>query len=136
MTQEATLFKQGSMLRHPSQDGLPTRNGLPVIAELERHAEIVLAQHADGLLEVVLREGRDADLIGLNRGLNLSELSILDELDDVARGFDRNALLNGHDSPDLAARRRFARAGLEILDRHAAPNQARLHDLPDRVHLH
>ena len=85
-------------------------SGLPVVAELQRDAEIVVAQRLHRLLQVVLRRRADAHLIGLDRRLDLLQLLVLDELDDLARRLDRDALLNRDDAPDRAAGRRLARA--------------------------
>ncbi len=49
-------------------------------------------QDADGVLEVVFRGGGDADLIALDRGLDLLQLLVLQELDDLLRRFARDAL--------------------------------------------
>src|SRR5262245_6459470 len=79
------------------------RADLSVVAELEGDAEVVLAQHADGVLELVLRRRTDAHLIRLDRGLHFLQFPVFDELDDLAGGLDGNTLLDGDDAPDLAA---------------------------------
>ena len=58
----------------------------------------MLAQDANRLLQVILRPGGDADLIGLDRCLHLLELAVLEELDDLARRLDRDALLERDDA--------------------------------------
>ena len=50
------------------------RADLPVVAELQRDAEVVLAQRLHGGLQLVLRRRADADLIGLNRRLHFLQL--------------------------------------------------------------
>src|ERR1051325_2865445 len=69
------------------------RRSAPVVAELERYAEVGLAQQPHHFLEVVARRGRDAELVALDAGLNFLELVVLEELDDVARLLGGDALL-------------------------------------------
>src|ERR671924_1121696 len=57
---------------------------LPVIHELQRHAEIVLAQHLNHALEIVFVFSRNANLIALDRRLYF-DLRVLDLLDDRLR---------------------------------------------------
>src|SRR5262245_35879388 len=109
--------------RIKEEGGRKTAAGLAVIAELERNTEIVLAQMPHRLLELVLRRRADAHLIGLDRGLDLLQLEVFDVFDDLASRFDGNALLNVDDSPDRSAGGRLAFGHLEVLRRHAAPDQ-------------
>src|SRR5687768_4085316 len=64
----------------------------PVIAELQLDAEVALAQRGDGLLQVIFRCRRHAHLVALDRRLHFLELAFLQELDDLLRALDRNAL--------------------------------------------
>src|SRR5215510_9660014 len=106
----------------------PRPGALPVVAELKRDAEVVLAQRAHRGLQFVFRRRAHAHLIGLNRRLHLLQLLVLDELDDLARGFDRDALLDRNHATDGAASRRLRLRRLEILDGDAAPDQPGLDD--------
>src|SRR3989442_4799101 len=73
---------------------------LAVVSELEGDAEIVLAQRVEGELQLVLRGRGHAHLVGLDGRLHLLELLIFEVFDDLARRFDRDALLNREDAPD------------------------------------
>ena len=79
---------------------------------------------------------RHAHLIGLDRRLHFLQLVVLDELHDVAGGFDRDALLDRR-SPGGPCRWRRARdrRALKFFTGTLAPHQPRLHDFPQRVHL-
>src|SRR5208283_4585452 len=63
-----------------------------VIRKLHVNAEIVLPQHRNDVLQCIAIFAADANDITLNGGLNLF-LGVLDELDDVARFLDGDALL-------------------------------------------
>src|SRR6185295_5273935 len=75
----------------------------PIVAELQGDAEVVLAQGAHGILQVVLRRRRHAHLVGLDRGLHLLQLFFLEVLHDLARRLDWNALLDLDHPPQRAA---------------------------------
>ena len=66
---------------------------LAVIAELERDAEVMLAQQAHRVLKIIFRGRRYPNLISLYRRLYLFQLSFLQELDDFLGGVRRDALL-------------------------------------------
>src|SRR5262245_944830 len=80
------------------------RGGLDaaVIRELERDAEVLVAQHRDDLLQIVAVLAGHADLVLLNRGLH-PHLRILDEPHDLAGLLDRDSLLERDLLPEHAA---------------------------------
>src|ERR1041385_405954 len=63
-----------------------------VVDELHVDPEIALAQQLDGRLEHVAVTAGDPHKVAVDRGLYL-ELAVLDRLDDLARLFDWDALL-------------------------------------------
>ncbi len=78
---------------------------LAVVAEAERDAEVVIAQQAHRVLQLVLRRRADAHLIGLDVGLHLLQLLVLQVFHDLFRRFDRDPLLNLDDPPQRCRRR-------------------------------
>src|SRR5699024_9142983 len=107
----------------------------PVIAELQGDAEVVLTQHADSLLQVILGWRGDADLVRLDGGLDTLELLLLQELHDLLGRLRRDALLKCNHTPYRIVRGTLELAGREVLRGDAAPDQPRLQDLPQRGHL-
>ena len=101
-----------------------------VVAELERDAEVVLPQTPHGILEVVFRGRRHADLIALDAGLDLLEFLVLEKFHDLARRLNGNALLNSDDFAHRATGGRLRIADCEVLHRHIASHQTRLDDRP------
>src|SRR3989304_367976 len=88
---------------------------LPAVAELQRHAEILLAEQPHHRLQLVLRRRADAELVALDRRLDLLQLPVLQELHDLTGRLGRNPLLDGDEAAHRAARRRLALAGPEVL---------------------
>src|SRR5262245_51229896 len=132
----AAVIANSISRRRPETDSTAVIPGLAaVVAELERNAEVVLAQQADRLLEVVFRRGRHAHLVRLDGRLDLFQLPVLEELDDVSGGFGWYALLQRDDAPDRVIGGALDLARREVLRRHAAADQPALQDLPQRVHL-
>src|SRR5262249_17949019 len=76
----------------PSVTRWTRRGSVTSVRQLDRDAEVALPQRVDHGLEIVLLLACDPDLIALDRRLDL-ELPILDELHDLARLLDRDALL-------------------------------------------
>src|SRR5208337_2994038 len=105
-----------------------------VIRKLHVNAEIVLPQHRNDVLQCIAIFAADANYITLNGSLDLL-LGILNELDDVARLFDRNALLHGDALAHGRTRRLFDGAIGERLQRNAALYQLALQDIVDRLQL-
>src|SRR5690349_21157894 len=68
----------------PSVTKWTRRGSVTVIGELHRDPEVVVAQELHHGLEVVLLLARDADLVALDRHLDL-QLRVLHELHDLAR---------------------------------------------------
>ena len=95
----------------------------------------MFAQEPHCFLKFVLRRRRDTHLVRLYRGLHFLELVVLDELDDVFRGFGGNPLLQRDDAPHGVVGGAFDVAGRQVLRRNAAADHAALQDLPERVHL-
>src|SRR5437764_1220280 len=82
------------------QSGVGSRESpSAVVAELQGDTEVVLAELPHRFLKFVLRRRADPHLIRLDRGLDFLELAILDELDDLARRFDWDSLLNRDQPP-------------------------------------
>src|SRR5215471_7918894 len=73
-----------------------------VIRELERDAEVLVAQHRDDLLQIVAVLAGHADLVLLNGGLH-PHLRILDEPHDLTGLLDRGPLLERDLVPEHAA---------------------------------
>src|SRR5687768_15371995 len=79
----------GAGCRGPASDragvwGGAPRELRPVVAELERDTEVVFLEHPHGLLEVVFRSRRDADLVALDGGLYLLDFLLFKVLHDFA----------------------------------------------------
>src|SRR5262245_13636874 len=102
-----------------------------VVPELERHAEVAIAQQAHHFLELVLRRRGDAKLVALNGRLYFPQFGLLDELDDIARLFHRNTLLQRDFLTHCAVGGRYDRSAREVPRRNVAPDQAYFHDLPE-----
>src|SRR5918995_2181190 len=109
----STILNMGLSPRTSNVDQTPVtyRPGagglLPVVAELEGDAEVVAAQEANDILQLVFRSRRDAQLIPLDARLHLLQLLVFEELDDVARGVAGNPLLQRDDASNARAARRF-----------------------------
>src|SRR5262245_46228291 len=70
-----------------------------VVAELKSAAEILLAQLAHGFLELILGRRADADLVRHDRGLDLLQLPLLQELDDLLCRLGGDPLLQRDRAP-------------------------------------
>src|SRR5688572_12673811 len=83
----------------------------PIIAEFELDLEILTLEEGHGALEVVLRGGRHAHLVALDRRLDLLELRVLDRRGNLLGrlGVERRLEL------DLA-RHRVAGRRLDVAD--------------------
>src|SRR5574341_466782 len=106
-----------------------------IVRELERDAEVLLAEHGDDLLQVVPVLARDAHLVLLDGGLDL-ELGVLDHADDLSRLLDRDPLLERDLLAERAARHLFDLPVRQRRQRHAAFVEARLEDVHDGLELH
>src|SRR5262245_47406401 len=73
-----------------------------VVRELQRDAQVLLSQHGDHLLQVVLVLAGHADLVFLDGGLDL-QLGVLDHPHDLPCFLDRNPLLQANLLPQHAA---------------------------------
>src|SRR2546421_5468037 len=94
------FFGQPSVVRWT----FTSRSGASVAVELERDPEVLVAQEGDDLLQVVARLADDADLVLVDRGLDL-DLRVLDQPHDLLRLLDGNALLERDLLTELVARR-------------------------------
>src|SRR5262245_43240836 len=127
------FFGQPSVVRCTFMAGgsIPCKSGgldATVIRELERDAEVFVAQHHDDLLQIVAVLAGHADLVLLNRGLH-PDLRILDEPHDLAGLLDRDRLLERDLLPEHAAAALLGIAvGERLLWLHAL-EQARVEDL-------
>ncbi len=97
--------REGARALPPSARGVARRGraGSAVVAELQRDAEVVLAQRLDRFLQLVLRGRGHAHLVGLDRRLHLLQLLVLQELHDLLGRLDRDALLDRDDAAHGAA---------------------------------
>src|SRR5688572_14640437 len=116
----------------PERRVLRREGGLPVVAKLQRDAEIFRSQRLHGALQIVFRRRADAHLIALDRGLHLLQLEILQVFDDLPGRVGRNALLQRNYLPHRAAGGRLDVTALEVLHRDVALDQPRLQHVPDR----
>jgi hypothetical protein len=85
-------------------------------------------------LQLVLGGARDAHLVALDLGLHLPVPAGLDGLDDLPGGVGVDALRDADGAPDAAPRRRVEVPHLEVLDRHAALDQATLEHVEQGLH--
>src|SRR5687768_12781842 len=85
-----TMSLRSATPRPPSRPAV-AKPRLPVVGELHVDAEVAALQHLDDGLQVVPVLARDADLLPLDRGLDL-ELAVLDDLHDLPRLLRGDAL--------------------------------------------
>src|SRR5512146_2551767 len=83
-----------------------------VVEKLRVDTELLFAQELDDRLQLVAIAAENAYLALLNLGLHLA-LRALDELDDLPRLFDGNALLQLDPLPDAPASGGFHRAAAQ-----------------------
>src|SRR5262245_11032575 len=122
--------------RSPRSRGRPSGRPLPpIVAELQCDAEVLFSQQTHHFLQIVSGPRADAQLIALNRRLDLLQLRILDELDDVPRLFGGDSLLQRDLLTHRAVGGRLRRASRQILHWHIAANQTDGDDFPQCVQL-
>src|SRR5687767_4494748 len=132
MSSESTwFFGQPSVVRWT----FTSRSAVAVVVELERDPEILVPQQGDDLLQIIARLAGDADLVLVDRGLDL-QLRVLDQAHDLLGLLDGDPLLEGDLLPQLVARRLLDGPVGEPLQRDAALVQLRLQDVRHRLQLH
>src|SRR5580658_9718931 len=104
----------------------------PVIGKLQVDSEIMLPQHSDDFLQRVAVLAADTHQISLDRSLCFL-LRILNQLHDLPRLFDGDALLHGDAALGGSSRRRFHRAVGQPLQRDPALDQLLLEDIVHRL---
>src|SRR5258706_2655867 len=128
-----TFMGGGKVYRAGAGGGPPS--AVASIGELQRDAQVALTQERHHLLQVVEALAGHADLVLLDRGLDL-ELGVLDEPHDLARLVDGDALLQGDRLTQHAAAARLHLAGGQGLERHAALVQPGLENVGHGLELH
>src|SRR5512143_2156967 len=122
----------------PNKGVVATREspaGLRAIVEkLHVDPEVLFAQELDDRLQLVPVAAEDPDLGLLDLRLH-SALGPLHELDDLARLFDGDALLQLDPLPDAPAPGGFHRAAAQRLERNLTLHQLRLQDIQHLLQL-
>src|SRR5689334_17699354 len=118
----------------PSVTRWTRRGAVTVVGELHRDPELVLAEQLHHGLQLVLLLPADADLIALDRHLDL-QLRVLHELHDLPALVDRDPLLE----PDVLLRA-ARRPGLDLapferLQRHLPARELLAQDVGERADL-
>src|SRR5688572_4804448 len=124
------FFGQPSVVRWIFTDG----SGAAIVVELQRDAEVLVAQQRDDLLQIVSRLAGHADLVLVDRRLHL-DLRVLDEPDDLLRLLDRDPLLERDLLSELIAPRLLDGTVGEALERDAALVKLGLEDIRHRLQL-
>src|ERR1700691_892242 len=106
----------------------------PVVRELQIDAEILPLDHGDDFLQGVAIFAADAHYVSLDRGLSFL-LRVLDQLHNLSRFFNWNALLQRYFLLYGAPSGRLQRHVGQAFQRHAAFDQLRLEDVVDRFHF-
>src|SRR5690606_9094376 len=102
-----------SSIHMPSATRIIAWRSVAEVIELQRHSQLLLAQHGDNLLQVVALFAGDAHFLSLNGRLYL-HLLVFDQLDDLARQLIVYALPQGDSLP------RFLTCLLDLAQLHAA----------------
>src|SRR5258708_2387363 len=102
------------------------------VHEMQLDPEVIRAHRLNARLQVVFVLAGDAHLRVLDRALHLDFL-ILDELRDLAGGFDFDALFDFDEHPRRALRSGLGRAYVEEAQRDLALDQLVLHDAERRA---
>src|SRR4029077_3139476 len=105
-----------------------------VIRELQIDAKVLLLDHRDDLLQRVAILAADPHYIALDGGLRFF-LGVLDQLHDLARLFDWDALLQGDFLFHCASGGWLQRAIGQTFQGHTAFDQLLLEDVVHRLHL-
>src|SRR6516165_6512754 len=104
--------------------------GLAEVDELQRQAELVAFHQGNHGLQVVLLLRRHTQFVALDLGTDTLGPLVPDQLADLPRVVLGDALLEADAEPELLPRR-LRVAGVQGLERHAAPDQLVLEDVED-----